>query len=39
MNQFRVVEFLVRSGWTRKKAVNYVNVLVGLFWGQLKTAY
>jgi len=39
MKPLQVVEFLVKSGWNREAAREYVDVLVSVFWGQLKTAY
>jgi len=39
MDALRVVEYLIKNGLSRKQAEEYVDVLVGVFWGQLKTAY
>jgi len=39
MDNLRVADYLVKSGWNRERAKKYADVLVGVFWGLLKTAY
>jgi len=39
MNALRTREYLVKKGWNQKKAKDYANTLVSVFWGLLKTAY
>ena len=39
MDAIRTHEYLVKKGWNQKKAKDYADALVSVFWGLLKTAY